>query len=747
MGKRKCSNKIALWQTATGFYVAGLEQQRDLQTWRQSKPNIKVIFLRIWTLISAAMELATTRSFHSTADYYIIDGQNTHDLGVGDAIHVRGHKLIWDGTTFTYLGSRMCETCFKAGTLYPEMCPRHVTCNHSKKERDKRCAGCVSQSLAGCWKDKIQCFDKQRNNNRHPFDVTYGQIERCWFTCNVCSHAFQLRPNHIIGNWCSYCSNRTRCNDVQCTMCRSHSLEACDKHVYLHPTLNHGITARQIALHTNRVYWFSCGTCTHDFEISPNNISHGAWCSYCSNHKRCDKPACTMCLNHSLEASDKYVFLHPILNDGKTARQIAISDGRLYWFTCGDCRHDFEISPRHIAEGQWCTYCANMRRCDEVDCLMCRSHSLEASAKAAYLHPTRNGNITARQIALNDHRLYWFNCDQCPHEFEISPANITQGGHWCPYCPNQKRCEAPNCNMCRNHSFESSDKIAFWHPTRNGTVTPRQLALNDALQKCWFTCAICSHEFDMTPAHVQVGQWCPFCAGQRRCDQPQCTVCAKSCEVCLSRKATHVSQVSRRACCKPCLTDNIARDPAETPRCERAKISLEIYTIAALQSQNWIGSFLAQEPTTWDCAVLPGLGFKPDVLWCFNMNDQVIATSSSEKLTMNQIAYALQLEIVEHSRQVHSDLREIPDDEREAQIRHLFGFHSIPVGFVYVTMAHNRHMTAHKDDVFFSKSQLSGEYAVMNHREAAWQTRITELQTTLIDLRARKSNETIYIGH
>jgi hypothetical protein len=97
--------------------MAGLEQ---FHSWRQEHPDIRVIFLRNWTLISAVMELSNP---HTISDYYIVDGQATCDLEPGSVVDVNGRELKWDGACFTHLGSKLCEPCFKQGKLYPETCP------------------------------------------------------------------------------------------------------------------------------------------------------------------------------------------------------------------------------------------------------------------------------------------------------------------------------------------------------------------------------------------------------------------------------------------------------------------------------------------------------------------------------------------------------------------------------------------------------------------------------------------------
>ena len=97
---------------------------------------------------------------------------------------------------------------------------------------------------------------------------------------------------------------------------------------------------------------------------------------------------------------------------------------------------------------------------------------------------------------------------------------------------------------------------------------------------------------------------------------------------------------------------------------------MEIYFLAELQRLDT--SFIWSNPTTWDCPIFPGLGFKPDYI-------------------------------------------SIPDHERELQIRERF--YGIPIGLLYVTIAHTNHGCAHLDDVYFHKVQAKNEcvYELLPH--------------------------------
>jgi hypothetical protein len=191
------------------------------------------------------------------------------------------------------------------------------------------------------------------------------------------------------------------------------------------------------------------------------------------------------------------------------------------------------------------------------------------------------------------------------------------------------------------------------------------------------------------------------------------------------------------------------RDPAETPLQHRAKISLEIYTLAELQRYALQGRvdthFLWAEPTAWDCPILPGLAYKPDNIWCFDARGNVFASAGACKLNASEVAYVLVLEVLEHGVQQHSDTRNVADNVREKEIRSRV-FAGIPVGFVYVVVAHTQHASAAPEDVFFEKPHGSVEYRVLESRTEAWQSRLERVAEVLSTMYEERRDGTEIVG-
>lgn len=70
-------------------------------------------------------------------------------------------------------------------------------------------------------------------------------------------------------------------------------------------------------------------------------------------------------------------------------------------------------------------------------------------------HPTKNGDLTPRNVTIMNGEKYWFVCIICKHFFETVISSVTGQNCWCPYCANKKLCKETNCNHCFNNSFAS----------------------------------------------------------------------------------------------------------------------------------------------------------------------------------------------------------------------------------------------------------------------------------------------------
>lgn len=223
---------------------------------------------------------------------------------------------------------------------------------------------------------------------------------------------------------------------------------------------------RNLALNCNRKFWFKCDVCCHDFQIALNNVNTGCWCPYCSNPPRrlCEDDQCQTCFEMSFASYLKAKFWSS--KNLVTPRQVFKRSGTSYQFNCV-CGHVFDQSPDVIVGGDtWCPYCSNppKKLCDSESCNICFNKSF-ASHNNVKFWSSRN-DCRPRTIFLHSSKKYWFNCSECGHDFECTPASIAVGC-WCTFCANQKLCNDNECIKCFQKSFASHPKATYWSKNNN----------------------------------------------------------------------------------------------------------------------------------------------------------------------------------------------------------------------------------------------------------------------------------------
>ena len=291
-----------------------------------------------------------------------------------------------------------------------------------------------------------------------------------------------------------------------------------------HPTLNGQKVPRGVYKNNNNKFWFTCETCHHDFDASPNNItSKNTWCPYCFSRSLCTDKDCTMCHEKSFASYPKSSLWHPTLNGLDVPRQSMKHSHRHFWFTCDICQHVFNMSLHGVASGHWCAYCSNppLRLCEDTECEHCYNKSFASHPGSSQWHQTMNGRDVPRDFFKNCSKKKWFSCETCHHDFDMTPNNITNKGQWCPYCSNSLLCDDADCVRCHEKSFASQPRSSRWHPTMNGRYVPRQF-FKGSQKKFWFSCETCIHDFKTDLASKT---WCPYCGNVTLCPDVECTVC------------------------------------------------------------------------------------------------------------------------------------------------------------------------------------------------------------------------------
>ncbi|ULP49235.1 zinc-ribbon domain-containing protein [Mycolicibacter virginiensis] len=129
------------------------------------------------------------------------------------------------------------------------------------------------------------------------------------------------------------------------------------------------------------------------------------------------------------------------------------------------------------------------------------------SGIAAEWHPTLNGELTPVDVGYASNKRVWWLCRTCHNEWQVAISNRAAGAS-CKKCASRAMTvpKPGNSLADRNPSV-----AAEWHPTRNGDLTPADVAFSRK-DKAWWLCANCGHEWEASIGNRAKGAKCPPCA-------------------------------------------------------------------------------------------------------------------------------------------------------------------------------------------------------------------------------------------
>ena len=184
-----------------------------------------------------------------------------------------------------------------------------------------------------------------------------------------------------------------------------------------------------------------------------------------------------------------------------TPDHISYGSKRKVWWRCKK-GHSWQAAVHtRTGSGTGCPICAGkIPLAGETDLATCHPDL------ARQWHPTRNINLTPKQVLSGSHRMVWWICEK-GHEWRAQIKSRVNGCG-CPVCANREIRPADNDLASRFPSL-----AAQWHPTKNGSLTPDQIPPGTT-RKVWWICEK-GHEWQASVASRVSGCGCPVCAGRQ----------------------------------------------------------------------------------------------------------------------------------------------------------------------------------------------------------------------------------------
>ena len=121
---------------------------------------------------------------------------------------------------------------------------------------------------------------------------------------------------------------------------------------------------------------------------------------------------------------------HPTKNGSLTPRDVTQGSDKKAWWICGK-GHEWKASINNRNNGLGCPYCSGKAACED-NCLQTINPEL-----AKEWHPTKNGNLTPRDVTQGSGKRAWWICGK-GHEWKVAIAH-RNNGTGCPYCSGRGR--------------------------------------------------------------------------------------------------------------------------------------------------------------------------------------------------------------------------------------------------------------------------------------------------------------------
>jgi hypothetical protein len=290
-----------------------------------------------------------------------------------------------------------------------------------------------------------------------------------------------------------------------------------------HPTRN-TITASAVAPKSNSKAWWICSN-GHEWFAKILNRANGNGCPICKvprgdefaaekRRRRAEgKPVRKRVMDpdrvsqglvpgHNDMATthpNLVAEFHPVKNAPLTPSTVVAGTGKKIWWQCPH-GHEWETTGNSRASsGTGCPTCAGQRILVGYNDLATVRPDL-----ATEWHPTRNNGRLPSEVTISNGKKAWWLGD-CGHEWEAVVSSRTGQGVGCPVCANRRTLAGYNDLASRQPLV-----ARFWHPTKNGVVTPSHVTqYSNSIR--WWLCEK-GHEWKSTVNNRSHGQGCPFCS-------------------------------------------------------------------------------------------------------------------------------------------------------------------------------------------------------------------------------------------
>jgi hypothetical protein len=192
-----------------------------------------------------------------------------------------------------------------------------------------------------------------------------------------------------------------------------------------HPTKNGDLTPKDVTHGSSKKIWWLCPKGHSHFSTVSNRTSKNATgCPECSGNK--------VGKDNNLQALFPKIAKewHPTKNGNLTPKDVTHGTLTKVWWLCPKGHSYDAVINRRTSMNTKCPYCSG-RRVGEDNNLLFVFPEI-----AKEWHPTKNGNLTPKDITSKSDKKVWWLCSK-GHSFQSVIKNRTLNKSLCPQCSNQ----------------------------------------------------------------------------------------------------------------------------------------------------------------------------------------------------------------------------------------------------------------------------------------------------------------------
>ena len=271
-------------------------------------------------------------------------------------------------------------------------------------------------SIADTTPQVVSEWHPTKNGDLLPTEVNSSSHSKVWWQCEL-GHEWQTEVSKrtALGRNCPYCSNQKVLpgyNDLA-----THNPELAAE---WHPTKNGDLTPTDVTPNSTRKKYWWLGKCGHEWDASNATRNKGIGCPVCAG-LRVLKGFNDLESQHPEIAAE----WHPTKNGAITPDMVVSHSNKKVWWQC-ELGHEWPTGV-HMRHRTGCPVCSGKKVLSGFNDLATKDPEL-----AAEWHPTRNGDLTPRQVVRFSGRRVWWLCDE-GHEWPTTVATRSTGSG-CPSC-------------------------------------------------------------------------------------------------------------------------------------------------------------------------------------------------------------------------------------------------------------------------------------------------------------------------